>query len=305
MKRLWRHFAAASTDDLERTFGVEVETLFVDKNANSVIGMAQSQRIFVRLLHSGWQPQVMINNHYLELAKQGYRLKYDVAANLLEVVSPPALVAEWEGLFRVLRDCLGEIYMAAGDAGAQKLETHFIDSPDVELVRDSVHNRLDWQLNGTSIRQLGLIASVHFNVDLLSISEGFGWMNALNRQYKFEGWPPVEVVQNWSSFVAGSPARYEDDRYGPQPDALNYFIRLAAMRVYKNEIGGRVFLEAPPKEFKRCREVGIETFVASVWWWNRFRVRNGRLVLEIRAVPRSADDCLINDFRLIKSVLDI
>lgn len=307
MDRLYNYFYSAhTTDGGSRTFGIEIETLFVDRVTRSPIDERCSQLLMSHLAGTGeWKPKGISNGYILEMAVNGFVLKYDVGFNLLEITTPTALVSRKEALFTRLGERLEELYSAAASVNAEGVTSHCDGSTAATIVLRSTNNFLDFYLNGESIANLTHIAAVHYNIDLESVEQGFTWMHKLTSYFKNRDWPPSESRHYWEAFLAGSPARYEPERYGASPEPDDYLRTLARLKVYKNRVTSEPFLENPPRQFYKCQQVDIEEFLASVWWWSRLRVRNGRLVLEIRAVPRNNDERLRTDFEDILRFLGI
>ncbi len=54
-----------------------------------------------------------------------------------------------------------------------------------------------------------------------------------------------------------------------------------------NKLNDSLNIANPAMSFAKTKDVDIDLFLRSVWWWFRLRVRGENLVLEIRDVPRS------------------
>src|SRR6266487_2343478 len=104
MDRLDNYFySARTTDGGNRTFGIEIETLFVDRVTRNPIDERCSQLLMSHLASTGkWKPKTIFNGYILEMTVNGYVLKYDVGFNLLEITTPTALVSSKEALFTTL-----------------------------------------------------------------------------------------------------------------------------------------------------------------------------------------------------------
>ena len=306
MERLYRYFFSADTTDADkRTFGIEVETLFVDEVTHHPIDYRRSQQLMSQLVSGGkWRPRIVDKGSYTELSADGFALKYEVGSNLLEITTPAVTVSHKDMLFSLLGKHLEQLYSAAASVNAVSCESHYDGSTETALVLNSKSSFLDFDLNGDSFAHLAHIAAVHFNIDLESVYQGLQWMRQMTSYFEMRDWPLPESRHCWQMFLAQSPAGYEVERYGKPPDADEYLRTLAGLRVYKNRTLSEPFLENPPRPFYECEQVDIDLFVASVWWWSRLRVRHERLVLEIRAVPRSSDGRLRSDFEDIRRFLN-
>lgn len=87
-----------------------------------------------------------------------------------------------------------------------------------------------------------------------------------------------------------SVAGYEPERFGPPPtDFEAYLAALARLKLFMNRGGESFALLKPPRTLDAVDDPDLDWFVTFVWWWTRLRVRSGRLVLEVRPVPRSTD----------------
>jgi hypothetical protein len=80
---------------------------------------------------------------------------------------------------------------------------------------------------------------------------------------------------------------------------------LASLKAYfKADLDG-VFLLQPPQPLYEVPDADLELFVSYVWWWTRLRVRNSKLVLELRAIPRGNDEDLLSALEDIRSLLQL
>lgn len=236
MERLYRYFFSADTTDADkRTFGIEVETLFVDEVTHHPIDYRRSQQLMSQLVSGGkWRPRIVDKGSYTELSADGFALKYEVGSNLLEITTPAVTVSHKDMLFSLLGKHLEQLYSAAASVNAVSCESHYDGSTETALVLNSKSSFLDFDLNGDSFAHLAHIAAVHFNIDLESVYQGLQWMRQMTSYFEMRDWPLPESRHCWQMFLAQSPAGYEVERYGKPPDADEYLRTLAGLRVYKN-----------------------------------------------------------------------
>jgi len=284
-----------------RHFGVEIETLFVDSVTEKPISKECSQGIMLGLVKNfDWRVQGQFRDVYGELVKDEFILKYDVGCNLFEMVTPAVRLLSKESLFARMQGYLNELYEVARSLKAQPLFKHCDYDTSNTVLESTEMDSLYWDLNGPAIIYLGHIAAIHYNIDLTSIEEGMSMMKRVLNLSEQKNWPPPESLQYWKEFMESSVAKYESKRFGPPPvDYDEYLTTLGSLRVFMNNGEQGLFLERPPKTLEECSTADLNLFVTYVWWWVRFRVRNDKLVLEIRTVPRQKDADIVTNFNEI------
>jgi len=242
------------------------------------------------------------------LVKNGeYIVFYELGWNNYELVVPPQPISTSGHLFEEAREKLGCLYQYAGANAAHAFvgPYDFFAEHDTLMLpdkRDEVWKELD----GPVLVILGHIASVHYTVDVTCVDEAFEFIRALQPLRHSQEWPAQDSARIWRKYVAESHAGYEPNRYGPTPSTFtDYCDALARMRLVMNRtIGGLVRMN-PARPFAECRQADMDLFLRSIWWWERLRVRNGRLMLEIRDVPRGPDEDIKRNWRLIADCLGL
>lgn len=306
MDRLRDYFIEAQTcSSSNRHFGIELETLFVNKEDNKPISLQVSQKMMQDMVCLyKWQVIVEYHGFISEITNEGYCLKYDVGWNLFELTTPAVPVLQSNNLFATLAKYIKNLYSCAEQHNAVSLKGYCDNNKSNTLIPATELEELYLELNGNSLTYLGHIAAIHYNIDLTSVQEGMSWISILETMYANQGWPPPESQYYWNCFLQESEANYEPQRYGPAPQNFEEYLScLSNFKVFLNKVNNKVFLETPPPTFKNCFEVDLNWFVTFVWWWTRLRVRNNKLVLEIRAVPRGNDSEISLNFNNIRSEL--
>ncbi|MBD3281375.1 hypothetical protein GF391_01375 [Candidatus Uhrbacteria bacterium] len=293
-----------------RKIGLEVETLFIDRTSGRPICRETSQKMLLRLVSSSaWKIKEIKGDTIVRLAQAESTLIFDLGWNNVELVTPtwPADRFLFEGLAWT-NARLTELYAAAEYYNARPAKTCYDGHADLDtLVMPDERDQIWTELDGPILCSLGHIASVHVNIDLKSMSEGFEFIKQLNKFYKDHDWPPKKVREIWERYIAKSYAEYEPTRYGPPPETRSDYLRqLAGYKVMMNTSrDGELQRMTKAETFYQIPIVDYELFVRSVWWWNRLRVRNNHLVLEARGIPRGNDTHLRRDVADVLSLLDL
>lgn len=334
MDRLKKHFMGARTCTPEtRAWGLEIETLFVDKLPDTIlrdpdlkgrypheqpIERSTSQRMFLSLVEKhGWTITGIRGGTVVQIDKiimhaehnHFYTLIFELGWNNIELITPACCICPEEAKFLELDRQLAalhsvaELYNGRAYLGSYDQWEHK-DTLMMPDKRDEVWKELD----GPVLCVLGHIASVHYNIDLCSIDEGMKWIRKIANLRKRHGWPNHEVARIWTRYLAESHAGYEPDRYGTTParNFEEYCDKLAGYKVHMGHIGNRDPKPqriAMPLSYRETHWVSEELFLRSVWWGARLRVRGDQLVLEIRDVPRGTDSEIRENFKILRQEL--
>jgi len=312
MQRLLTHFETAQGCRPDTRFlGIEVETLLVTPSGrfNVPISEGQSQRIMACLSSLPYWKVGEIKGGKIVLVKNGeYIVFYELGWNNYELVVPPKPISASRHLFEETRERLGCLYQYAEANAAHAFvgPYDFFAEHDTLMLpdkRDEVWKELD----GPVLRILGHIASVHYTVDVTCVEEAFEFIRCLEQLRRERvTWPARESEQIWRRYVAESYAGYEQNRYGTAPTTFgSYCEALASMKVVMNRPNGELVRFNPALPFTQTQSVDMDLFLRSVWWWERLRVRNGRLMLEIRDIPRGPDEDIEHNWRLIADCLGL
>ncbi len=295
-----------SADD--RMMGVEVETLFVDRNGVP-INRYILQDVFGEMAKSSqWSIAKMAGGLITALVhRNGWSLTVDLGCNDLELTSRPYhfKAFPWTEQEQILED----IYEFAQKFGVSPLKASYDGHEDVDTLmvpddRDRAWIDLDGQEN---LIPIGHIASVNYNIDLSSVDEGMHWINILRDGYHQ---PLVghhtslmhEHDQIWRRYIRESRANYQEWRYGHMAGNTFelYCWWLSTINVVmQRDVNGKLSPCKPAKPLFMTEDVDIDLFLRSVWLYDRLRVRNGRLALEIRNVPRGSDALILSEWEVI------
>jgi hypothetical protein len=307
MHDLESYFLSTTTfSQHERCFGIEIETLVCDSLTKRPISRLTSQQMMSSLVARGWSVVLTRNDLISEIQKSNMRLRYDCGWNMFELITPAMRVADAAGLFADLNCTMREFNEVTAELGAFPLQSYYDgDTSDTQLLATRL-DELYVPLNGAAIVHLCHVAAVHFNFDVRTVDEGFSWIRRLNAFYSRMQWPPPESRAAWHRFIDESIANYEMDRYGPPPESLKEFCaKLGSFRVYVDFVGDDWQLVQPARPFVERGANNMDMFVSYVWWWSRFRIRNGRLTLELRAPPRTKDSDVEATFGVLRQVLEV
>jgi hypothetical protein len=258
-----------------------------------------------QLTSDGWTIDVQRNGKITEVKKGGYGICYELGRNNFELVTPPC-PSTCPDAFDNHNKALENLIRAGKDCGATALKTSYDECSDDTLIEPDMRDEIWRQLDGPALFGLAHIACVHFNIDLASIEEGMGWISALSAFYeRTPGWPAEANRKIWEYYIEHSLAGYEPGRYGLPPSSTfgDYVETLSSHKVVMNGTNGTLQIAQPARPFRDCEQINIDLFLRSVWWWFRLRVRNGRLVLEVRDVPRSMP--VEDSWQQIKKVIDL
>jgi hypothetical protein len=301
LTELASHFETAETvQPRDRRVGIEVETLFLGDDDHPLTS-EKADGVFTELEQRGWDSREDEKSRGRELQRGEFSIKPEVGAGNLEVISPPRLVRERDGLVDDLLARLDDLYAAAAAVGAQPVFAAYDGHRDVDnILLDNERDRRWTQVDGRdALKVLGHIASVHVTLDLRSIDEGFGLIRALNELARDRGWPPESVSSTWEHYFARSRCDYASDRFGEAPETYKAYLEL--LRGFKVVVDrasdGQLIV--PDGDLRRFGEVEsdvhLPTFLGTVWLNTRLRRIGDTLALEVRFIPRSTDAELRDD----------
>jgi len=304
MERLITYFQkAAITKSDKRTLGLEIETLFVSKGRP--ISLKISQVIMSELVQKFfWNKKTETNKIITNIEKNGFNIIYDLGWNLFELTSPPCLLSERKKLIQRCEKNPQELYCCAGKYGARPVFGPFDGFYNNTLIIPDKRDEIWLELDGPVLKELGHIASVHYNLSLSSTAEGMELIKKINKLYQKLNIPPRPVRLAWQKYIKNSWAKYEPDRYAAPPETFSqYCHKLSLFKVVMNKQGNKLIREKGIA-FSALETVDIDLFLRSVWWWTRLRKRNNKLVLEIRGFPRATDGQINKDLEIILSLLN-
>jgi hypothetical protein len=289
-----------TVESRDRRVGVEVETLFLDDDDHPLT-CEKADAVFGTLEQRGWQCLEDQKSGGRALRKGDFSIKPEVGAGNLEVISPPRIVRERDGLVDELLARLDDLYAAAAEVGAQPVFAAYDGHRDVDnILLDNERDRRWTQVDGRdALKVLGHIASVHVTLDLCSIDEGFRLIRALNELGRERGWPPESVASTWAHYFARSRCDYAPERFGEAPETFDAYLEL--LRGFKVVVDrasdGQLIV--PDGDLRRFgdveSDVHLPTFLGTVWLNTRLRRIGDTLALEVRFIPRSTDAVLRDD----------
>lgn len=293
MKRFMNYFETASVcNPKERMLGIEIESLFVNSTTKNPITLEVSQKIWKKLVENhGWRVTETKNGMLVKLSKDDYQLVYELGWNNFELNTPAFCITDKTELFRSVANILQSFKEAANNFDAEILFSGYDQSISSTLILPDERDKIWIELDGEeALSILGHIACVHYNLDLSSVDEGFEFMELLKPMYQEKNWFENGNAWAWKKYIKKSKAEYAADRYGipPMNNLEQYCSSLAGFNVVMNKRkdNGRLFIPETNIPAGETSKFDMELFLRSVWWVYRLRVRDGKLVLEIRDVPR-------------------
>jgi len=289
VERLRQHFENAKCcTPQDRQIGIEIETLFVDKNQRPIDRSTSQKMLTILAGNFNWVVDQRKNGYITQLSKNGFILVYELGCNNLELNTPTYHIED-SRLFVTIQILIAMIEEAAHMCQARLLPVSWDEHLDDNLMIPDKRDEIWVEVDGPALFGLGHIASIQFNFDLCSIEEGMGFIRDLNYLYTQMNWPHEANFRIWRNYIKNSLANYEHDRYAPAPVSFEkYITRLSQMKVIMQKNGNGLQICRPAKPFAQTDVKDIEMFLRSVWWYTRFRVRNGKLVLEIRDIGRKS-----------------
>lgn len=280
--------------------GIEVETLFLGDDDHPLT-CEKADAVFTELQRRGWDSREDEKSRGRELQRGEFSIKPEVGAGNLEVISPPRLVRERDGLVDDLLARLDDLYAAAAEVGAQPVFAAYDGHRDVDnILLDNERDRRWTRVDGRdALKVLGHIASVHVTLDLCSIDEGFGLIRAFNELGRERGWPPESVTSTWEDYFGRSRCDYASDRFGEAPETYGAYLELLRgfkVVVDRTSDGQLIVPDGDLRRFGDVEsDVHLPTFLGTVWLNTRLRRIGDTLALEVRFIPRSTDAKLRDD----------
>jgi len=306
MKRIKDYFVNARTcQKYPRHIGTEIETLIISIKDDQPISQKISKKIMRRLVDEhGYTINEEENGLITKIGKNGYELFYELGWNNFEIISPAYPIENVDAMFSRNDKRLQELESVCQYFGAKIIDTSWDNDLSNTLIMPDKRDEIWLKLDGQSLYGLGHIASIHLNIDLASIDEGMEWIEKLNRYFKQVQWPPEKNRTIWEAYLKYSFANYEEDRYAQPPETfVEYCQKLSEYKVVMNRVNGELEIARPAQTFAETENVDLNLFLRSIWWWSRLRVRNGKLVLEIRDIPRTLGDK--KAYSIVKEILSL
>jgi hypothetical protein len=250
-----------------------------------------------------WNKNTETNKIITNIEKDGFNIIYELGWNLFELISPPYLLSERKKLIQNCEEKLQELYQCADKYGAKPIFEPFDGFYNNTLIIPDKRDKIWLELDGPVLKELGHIASIHYNLSLSSIAEGMELIKKINKLYQKLNIPPKSVRRAWRKYIKNSWAKYEPDRYAAPPETFSQYCRkLSLFKVVMNKQGDELIREKSIA-FSALSTVNIDLFLRSVWWWTRLRKRNGKLILEIRGFPRQSDKKIRDNLKIIETLL--
>lgn len=175
MKQLIDYFTKGIVSSTLETFGVEVETQFVDRDGRAITTQT-SQKMFGYLAEHGWSVQARKGNLIVELVdKRGNKISYELGRHNVEVSTA---ASSYRRAVPAARDCLEQIYKAGRKFGAKPYFGPILETNEDLLVIPDERDAIWLQLDGReALTPLARTSSVQFTI---SVNPGDG-ISILNR----------------------------------------------------------------------------------------------------------------------------
>jgi hypothetical protein len=293
MKRLVSYFSDGICSRTLQTIGAEIETQFVDRDGNAV-ETATSQQILADLAKNGWEVGCRKGSLITTLVDQtGNKIFYELGRHNIEVAT---IALTPSSVLDVTRDCLAQLYKSASRFGAKPYFAPILEGDEDLLVIPDERDAIWLQLDGRDVlAPLARTSAVQFTFSV-SAEDALPILNRLGDQIgSFLADYPQDAF--WKKYVADSSAGYLPNRYGGPlifKSLTNYCQSLARHDVVQ---GPRLV------PFIGVNNLDIPLYLRSIWWYFRFKRYNDALCIEVRPLPRMADDQFDNQLQMVLDIV--
>lgn len=292
MKRLVGYFTKGICSRTLQTVGAEIETQFVDSNGIA-IQTAISQQILAHMTEHGWNVDCRKGNLITALVDpNGNKIFYELGRHNIEVAT---VALTPDSVIDVTQKCLDQLYESASHFGARPYFAPILEGDEDLLVIPDERDAIWLQLDGRDVlAPLARTSAVQFTFsvapdDALPILNKFG-----NRIDSFLVNYPQDAV--WKKYVADSSAGYLPNRYGGP-------LTFESLTDYCQSLARHNVVQGPRLvPLAGINDLDISLFLRSIWWYFRLKRYNNALCIEVRPLPRMADDCIPKQ---LQAVLDI
>lgn len=280
MKNLIQYFSEGVISNTLQTIGSEVETQFVSLDG-SPITLETSQCIFRYLSQHGWKATQQKANLITGLTDcYGNTFNYELGRHNIEFGS---FATNTNSVIDITLSNLQILYNAAEKFGAFPLFGPILQSNENLLAIPDERDAIWLQLDGKeALLPMATTSSVQFTFSA-SLTDAVPILNNFGRNISsfLEDYPQESI---WRKYITGSKAGYKEDRYGGPLifDSLkNYCWQLGQHDVVQG---------ANLVPFGKVENLDIPLFLRSIWWYFRLKRYGDSLCIEVRPMPRGADE---------------
>lgn len=293
MQKLVRYFTNGIVSQTLQTIGAEVETQFVDSDGNAIQTVV-SQQMLKYLAVNGWVVECRKGDMITALVdRMGNRLFYELGRHNIEVSTAATTL---DRVLGVTMSCLDQVYIAANKFGAKPYFEPVLDTNEDLLVIPDERDATWLELDGRSaLASLARTSSVQFTFSVapgcaIRILNSFGLnINSFLADY------PQDAI--WKNYIADSSAGYLANRYGGPLtyETLGDYCRALACH---NVVQGPRLVP-----FETVSNLDIPLFLRSIWWYFRLKRYNNDLCIEVRPMPRLADEQIKNQLSMVLDIV--
>lgn len=293
MQKLVRYFTEGIVSQTLQTIGAEVETQFVDSDGNA-IRTAVSQQMLNYLASGGWTVESQKSGMITTLVdRAGNRLFYELGRHNIEVAT---VATTPDQVLGVTMACLDQVYIAANKFGAKPYFEPVLNTDEDLLVIPDERDATWLELDGRgALASLARTSSVQFTFsvapsDSMRILNSFGLnINSFLADY------PQDTI--WKNYIADSKADYLPNRYGGP-------LTFKSLDDYCQTLARHKVVQGPTLvPFADVQNLDIPLFLRSIWWYFRLKRYNNALCIEVRPMPRLADEQIKNQLNMVLDIV--
>ncbi|MFZ2125051.1 MAG: hypothetical protein WA087_00645 [Candidatus Saccharimonadales bacterium] len=293
MKRLIRYFSDGICSRTLQTVGAEIETQFVDRDGNAV-QTATTQQILANLAKEGWEVDCQKGDLITALVdSMGNKIFYELGRHNIEVAT---IAIAPDSVLSVTNQCLSQLYAAAERFDAKPYFAPILNGIEDLLVIPDERDAIWLQLDGRDVlAPLARTSAVQFTfsvapTDALPILNRFG-----NQIDSFLANYPQDAI--WKKYVANSAAGYLPNRYGGP-------LKFESLTNYCQSLARHSVVQGPHLvSLANIDSLNISLFLRSIWWHFRLKRYNNALCIEVRPLPRLADDQIPNQLQMVLDIV--
>lgn len=280
MQRLIGYFTDGIVSQTLQTVGAEIETQFVGKDGCAVQTQT-SQQMLCWLAENGWKVDCRKGNLITTLVDQnGNKIFYELGRHNIEVSTTASTQTQ---VLDVARECLAQLYEAAGRLGAEPFFAPILNGGEDLLVIPDERDAIWLELDGrNALAPLARTSSVQFTISV-SPHEAVRILNKFGKSIgAFLADFPQDAV--WKRYIVESAAGYLSNRYGGplKFESLEDYCRALA----RHDVVQGVRL----MPLQNVANLDVSLYLRSIWWHFRLKRYGNVLCIEVRPMARRADE---------------
>jgi len=280
MQKLISYFTDGIASQTLQTIGAEIETQFVDKNGQAVQTQT-SQQMLGWLTENRWKVDCRKGNLITTIVDQdGNKIFYELGRHNMEVST---IASTQTRVLGVVKECLAQLYEAAGKFGVEPFLAPILDGEEDLLVIPDERDAIWLELDGRStLAPLARTSSVQFTISVapheaVRILNRFGEnIDAFLTDF------PQDAV--WKRYIMESSAKYLSNRYGGP-------LRFESLEDYCYALARHAVVRGTHLvPYQDASDLDVPLYLRSVWWHFRLKRYGNDLCIEVRPMARRTDD---------------